>query len=77
MIWAIGNQDLDELTERLRTLAARIIKALTLRLRDVMVLVESVATWPARLWRTSCLLTEATERPKAPRAGRTRASPMC
>jgi len=49
MIWAIANQDLDELTERLPTLASRIIKALTLRLRDVMVLVESVATWPARL----------------------------
>jgi CRP/FNR family transcriptional regulator, cyclic AMP receptor protein len=49
MIWAIANQDLDELTERLPTLASGIIKALTLRLRDVMVLVESVATLPARL----------------------------
>src|SRR5262249_6829804 len=36
-------------TRRLPTLASRIIKALALRLRDVMVLVESVATWPAPL----------------------------
>jgi CRP/FNR family transcriptional regulator, cyclic AMP receptor protein len=48
-IWAIANQDLDVLTQRLPTLASGIIRALTLRLRDVMVLVESVATWPARL----------------------------
>jgi len=49
VIWAIANQDLDVLTRRLPTLASGIIKAMTLRLRDVMVLVESVATWPARL----------------------------
>jgi len=49
VIWAIANQDLDVLTRRLPTLASGIIKALALRLRDVMVLVESVATWPARL----------------------------
>jgi len=49
VIWAIATQDLDILTRRLPTLASGIIKALALRLRDVMVLVESVATWPARL----------------------------
>lgn len=56
----------------------RTIKALTLRLRDVMVLVESVATRPARLRvANSYLLTEAAGDPKAPPTGRTRASPMC
>ena len=49
VIWAIAHQDLDVLTRRLPTLASGIIKALALRLRDIMVLVESVATWPARL----------------------------
>ena len=48
-IWAIANEDLDEVTRRLPTLASGIIKSLSLRLRDVMVLVESVATLPARL----------------------------
>jgi CRP-like cAMP-binding protein len=48
-IWAIANKDLDEVTRRLPTLASGIIKSLALRLRDVMVLVESVATLPARL----------------------------
>ena len=48
-IWAISNDDLDELTRRLPILASRIIKSLATRLREVMVLVESVATWPARL----------------------------
>jgi CRP-like cAMP-binding protein len=48
-IWAIANEDLDEVTRRLPTLASAIIKSLASRLRDVMVLVESVATWPARL----------------------------
>jgi len=49
VIWAIAHQDLDVLTRRLPTLASGIIKALALRLRDVMVLVESVATWPVPL----------------------------
>src|SRR5262249_40585913 len=49
VIWAIAHQDLDVLTRRLPPLASGIIKALALRLRDIMVLVESVATWPARL----------------------------
>src|SRR5215813_11761160 len=49
VIWAISNQDLDVLTRRLPTLAAAMIKDLAMRLRDVMVLVESVATWPTRL----------------------------
>lgn len=48
-IWAISNDHLDELTRRLPTLASRIIRSLAARLRDVMVMVESVATWPARL----------------------------
>jgi CRP-like cAMP-binding protein len=48
-IWAIANEDLEEMTRRLPTLASGIIKSLSLRLRDVMVLVESVATLPARL----------------------------
>ena len=48
-IWAIASQDLDEVTRRLPTLASGIIKSLSLRLRDLMVLVESVATLPARL----------------------------
>src|SRR5262249_18182101 len=43
VIWAIANQDLDVLTSRLPALASGIIKALALRLRDIMVLVESVA----------------------------------
>jgi CRP-like cAMP-binding protein len=49
VIWAIANSDLTEVTRRLPALASGIIKALALRLRDVMVLVESVATWPVRL----------------------------
>jgi len=49
VIWAIAAQDLDMLTRRLPTLASGIIKALARRLRDVMVLLESVATWPVRL----------------------------
>jgi CRP-like cAMP-binding protein len=48
-IWAIANEDLDEVTRRLPTLASGIIRSLSFRLRDVMVLVESVATLPARL----------------------------
>jgi CRP-like cAMP-binding protein len=48
-IWAIANEDLDELTPRLPILASGIIKSLAARLRDLMVQVESVATWPARL----------------------------
>jgi CRP/FNR family transcriptional regulator, cyclic AMP receptor protein len=48
-IWAIANEDLDEVTRRLPALASAIIKSLSSRLRDVMVLVESVATWPSRL----------------------------
>jgi CRP-like cAMP-binding protein len=48
-ILAIANDDLDEVTRRLPTLASGIIKSLASRLRDVMVLVESVATEPARL----------------------------
>jgi CRP/FNR family cyclic AMP-dependent transcriptional regulator len=49
VIWAIANSDLTEVTRRLPALASGIITALALRLRDVMVLVESVATWPVRL----------------------------
>jgi len=49
VIWAIANEDLDELTRRLPALASGIIKSLASRLRELMVLVESVATWPARL----------------------------
>jgi len=48
-IRAIANDDLDEVARRLPTLASGIIKSLASRLREVMVLVESVATWPARL----------------------------
>ena len=48
-IWAIASQDVDEVTRRLPTLASGMIKSLSLRLRDLMVLVESVATLPARL----------------------------
>jgi CRP-like cAMP-binding protein len=57
-IWAIANEDLDELTRRLPTLASGIIKSLTSRLRDLMVLVESVATWPARLRVANFLLAD-------------------
>jgi CRP/FNR family transcriptional regulator, cyclic AMP receptor protein len=49
VIWAIANSDLADVTRHLPALATGIIKALALRLRDVMVLVESVATWPVRL----------------------------
>jgi len=48
-IWAIANEDLDEVTRRLPALASAMIKSLSSRLRDVMVLVESVATWPSHL----------------------------
>jgi CRP-like cAMP-binding protein len=48
-IWAIANEDLDEVTRRLPALSSAIIKSLSSRLRDVMVLVESVATWPSYL----------------------------
>jgi CRP-like cAMP-binding protein len=58
VIWAIANEDLDEVTQRLPTLASGIIKSLALRLRDVMVLVESVATWPARLRIANFLLAD-------------------
>src|SRR5215831_11377651 len=58
VIWAIANQDLDMLTRRLPNLASGIIRALALRLRDVMVLVESVATWPARLRVANFLLAK-------------------
>jgi CRP-like cAMP-binding protein len=58
LIWAIANEDLDEVTRRLPTLASGIIKSLASRLRDVMVLVESVATWPARLRVANFLLAD-------------------
>ena len=48
-IWAIANADLDALTRQLPILASRIIKSLAVRLRDLMVQVELVATLPARL----------------------------
>src|SRR5262249_50074902 len=67
VVWAIANQDLDVLTRRLPTLASGIIKALALRLRDVMVLVESVATWPARL-RVANFLLATRGRPGTARA---------
>jgi CRP-like cAMP-binding protein len=57
-IWAIANEDLDEVTRRLPTLASGIIKSLASRLRDLMVLVESVATWPARLRVANFLLAD-------------------
>jgi CRP/FNR family cyclic AMP-dependent transcriptional regulator len=57
-IWAIANEDLDEVTRRLPTLASGIIRSLSSRLRDVMVLVESVATWPARLRVANFLLAD-------------------
>jgi CRP/FNR family transcriptional regulator, cyclic AMP receptor protein len=57
-IWAIANEDLDEVTRRLPSLALGIIKSLASRLRDVMVLVESVATWPARLRVANFLLDD-------------------
>src|SRR5499426_2296960 len=57
-IWAIANEDLDEVTRRLPALASAIIKSLSSRLRDVMVLVESVATWPARLRVANFLLAD-------------------
>jgi CRP-like cAMP-binding protein len=57
-IWAIANEDLDEVPRRLPTLASGIIKSLALRLRDVMVLVESVATLPARLRVANFLLAD-------------------
>ena len=49
LIWAIANEELDELTRQLPILASRIIKSLAARLRDLMVQVESVATLPVRL----------------------------
>src|SRR5262245_20373885 len=57
-VWAIANEDLGELTRRLPTLASGIIKSLASRLRDLMVLVESVATWPARLRVANFLLAD-------------------
>lgn len=61
-IWAIANEDLEEMTRRLPTLASGIIKSLSLRLRDVMVLVESVATLPARLRVANFLLANRDRR---------------
>src|SRR5262245_42186024 len=61
-IWALTNEDLDEVTRRLPALASAIIKSLASRLRDVMVLVESVATWPARLRVANFLLADAGHR---------------
>jgi len=58
VIWAIANEDLDEVTLRLPVLASAIIKSLSSRLRDVMVLVESVATQPARLRVANFLLAD-------------------
>ena len=57
-IWAIANEDLDEVTTRLPALASAIIKSLSSRLRDVMVLAESVATRPARLRVANFLLAD-------------------
>jgi len=57
-IWAIANEDIDEVTRRFPALASAIIKSLSSRLRDVMVLVESVATWPARLRVANFLLAD-------------------
>ena len=57
-IWAIANEDLDEVIRRLPSLASGIIKSLWSRLRDVTVLVESVATWPARLRLANFLLAD-------------------
>jgi CRP-like cAMP-binding protein len=62
VIWAIANEDLDEVTRRLPTLASGIIKSLASRLRDVMVLVESVATSPARLRVANFLLADRDHR---------------
>jgi CRP-like cAMP-binding protein len=45
-------------TRRLPALASGIIKSLASRLRDVMVVVESVATWPARLRIANFLLAD-------------------
>jgi CRP-like cAMP-binding protein len=57
-IWAIANEDLDEVTRRLPALASAIIKSLSARLRDVMVVLESVATRPARLRVANFLLAD-------------------
>jgi len=57
-IWAIANEDLDEVTRRLPIVTAGIIRSLAVRLRDVMVLMESVATWPARLRVANFLLAD-------------------
>ena len=65
VVWAIANEDLDEVTERLPTLASGIIKALASRLREVMILVESVATWPARLRVANFLLADRDRQPAA------------
>jgi CRP-like cAMP-binding protein len=62
VIWAIANEDLDAVTRRLPTLASGIIKSLASRLRDVMVLVESVATSPARLRVANFLLADRDHR---------------
>ena len=67
-IWALTNEDLDEVARRLPALAAAIIKSLASRLRDVMVLVESVATWPARLRVANFLLADP-EQPQGAGAG--------
>src|SRR5262249_22508182 len=65
VVWAIANEDLDEVAQRLPTLASGIIKALASRLREVMVLVESVVTWPARLRVANFLLTDRDRQPAA------------
>ena len=65
VVWAIANEDLDEMAQRLPTLASGIIKALASRLREVMVLVESVVTWPARLRVANFLLTDRDRQPAA------------
>ena len=74
VIWAIANDNLDKLTRRLPTLASGIIKSLASRLRELMVLVESVATWPARLRVANFLLAFPDLRQGAVREGWTHES---
>jgi len=61
-IWAMANEDLEETTRRLPALAAGIIRSLASRLREVMVLVESVSTWPAPLRVANFLLADRDRR---------------
>jgi CRP-like cAMP-binding protein len=59
VVWAIATSQLGQITRRLPALSLRIIEAVSLRLRSVTLLMESVVTLPVRLRVANFLLGHA------------------